>query len=127
MFADLELIVSGETTSWKQLPTIYTQHFQRYSVHIFFTLFHIVLKCLICRPNWLELFFYSSVRFAQKHGHNQNGDNISSTRIEQLEFQLNAAALALENDTTEKTRRYKCALELFQHEVDEGKHVQQKS
>ena len=61
------------------------------------------------------------------NGHNQNGDKISSTRIEQLEFQLNAAALALANEITEKTRRYKCALELLQHEVDEGKRVQQKS
>ena len=54
---------------------------------------------------------------------NQNWDNISSTRIERLESQLNAAALALENETTEKTR-YKCALELLQHEIDESKRVQ---
>ena len=54
---------------------------------------------------------------------NQNGDNISSTRIERLESQLNAAALALENETTEKTR-YKSALELLQHEIDESKRVQ---
>ena len=54
---------------------------------------------------------------------NQNGDNISSTRIERLESELNAAALALRNETTEKTR-YKCALELLQHEIDEGKCVQ---
>ena len=54
---------------------------------------------------------------------NQSKDDIASARVRRLESQLEAAALALENETTEKTR-YKCALELLQKEIDGNKQVQ---